>query len=288
MSADRSPTAKAASASGHESEGPLFAGRDVRFRYELAAAPALDGVSFRVDPGTLYAVIGPNGSGKTTLLKLLLGALRPGGGEVLYAGRRVSDWSRRRMAQRVGVVPQGEELAFPLTVRELVAMGRYPHLGMLGRPGREDREAIDEALERCDVADLADRPIAKLSGGERQLALIARALAQQPGTLVLDEPTVSLDIRHEMAIFELLAELSRRDGVTVVLVTHHLNLAARYAQRLLLLDGGRAAAEGPPDRVLVRETIERAYGWSVVLGTHPGPGRDAGAPQVIPLAGEEA
>ncbi len=283
MSAARAGRTEVTAATG----GPVFEGRDVRFQYELAASPALDGVGFRVDAGTLYAVIGPNGSGKTTLLKLLLGALRPGGGELLYAGQAVTDWSRKALAQRIGVVPQGEEMAFPLSVRELVAMGRYPHLGILGRPGAEDREAIDQALERCDVAGLADRSISTLSGGERQLALIARALAQRPGTLVLDEPTVSLDIRHEMAIFELLAELTARDAVTVVLVTHHLNLAARYAQRLLLLDRGRAAAEGPPARVLSRETIERVYGWSVVVGAHPGPGRDVGAPQIVPLAGEE-
>jgi iron complex transport system ATP-binding protein len=169
----------------------------------------------------------------------------------------------------------------------MVAMGRYPYLGVLGRPGREDREAIEEAMERCDVIELAERPISKLSGGERQRALIARALAQRPGTLVLDEPTVSLDIRHEMTIFELLAEFTNRDGVTVVLVTHNLNLAARYADRLLLLDGGQPAAEGTPADVLSQEIIEKVYQWSVAVAPHPGPGRDAGAPQITPLTGED-
>jgi iron complex transport system ATP-binding protein len=264
-----------------------FEARDLRFRYDPGAQPALDGVTLEVGAGLLYAVIGPNGSGKSTLLKLLLGALRPSAGHVAYSGRCVSEWNRRALAQRIGVVPQGEELAFPLSVRELVAMGRYPYLGLLGRSGPEDSEAIARAMERCDVLQLAERPISKLSGGERQRALIARALAQRPATLVLDEPTVSLDIRHEMAIFELLAELTGQDGVTVVLVTHNLNLAARYADRLLLLDRGRAAAEGPPNRVLVRETIERVYRWSVAVSAHPGPGRDAGAPQVTPLAGRK-
>jgi iron complex transport system ATP-binding protein len=268
------------------SETPVFEARGLRFRYEGAMQPALDGVALRVVPGTLYAIIGPNGSGKSTLLKLLLGALKADEGEVLFAGQHVREWSRRALAQRIGVVPQGEEMAFPITVHEIVAMGRYPHLGVLGRPGPEDREAIDQALERCDVIDLADRPISRLSGGERQRALIARALAQRPGTLVLDEPTVSLDIRHEMQIFELLAELAATDGVTVVLVTHHLNLAARYADRLLLLDRGAPVAEGPSSDVLSRETIERVYRWPVMVGAHPGPGRDAGAPQITPLAGE--
>ncbi|KPK65256.1 MAG: hypothetical protein AMS21_05255, partial [Gemmatimonas sp. SG8_38_2] len=132
--------------------------------------------------------------------------------------------------------------------------------------------------------EFSERPISKLSGGERQRVLIARALAQRPTTLVLDEPTVSLDIRHEMEIFELLAELASKDGVTVVLVTHHLNLAARYAERLLLLDAGVPAAEGPPAHVLTKETIERVYEWSVVVSAHPGPGRDKDAPQITPLS----
>jgi iron complex transport system ATP-binding protein len=263
---------------------PVFDVRELRFRYEGAERPALDGVSLSVDPGDLYAVIGPNGSGKSTLLKLLLGTLHPSDGSVDYSGRRVDEWTRRALAQRIGVVPQGEETVFPITVREMVGMGRYPHVGLLGRPGARDREAIEEALERCDVVEFAERPISKLSGGERQRVLIARALAQRPKTLVLDEPTVSLDIRHEMEIFELLAELVDRDGVTVVLVTHHLNLAARYAERLLLLDRGIPVAEGSPADVLTKETIERVYEWSVVVSGHPGPGRDEGAPQITPLS----
>ncbi|MEE8549839.1 MAG: ABC transporter ATP-binding protein [Gemmatimonadota bacterium] len=266
-------------------EPPVFEVRELRFRYEGAPQDALDGVSFEVAPGTLHSIIGPNGSGKSTLLKLLLAALRPRAGEVLFRGRPVTEWNRRELAKRIGVVPQNEEMAFPLTVRELVAMGRYPHLGVLGRPGPADREALSEALERCDVLDMVDRPFPTLSGGERQRARIARALAQRPETLVLDEPTASLDIRHEMAIFELLAELTVRDGVTVILVTHNLNIAARYADRLLLLDRGAPAAEGPPGRVMTRDAIERVYGWPVTVSVHPGPGPDAGAPQVTPLAG---
>ncbi|NIN73116.1 MAG: ATP-binding cassette domain-containing protein [Gemmatimonadetes bacterium] len=265
---------------------PVFDVRGLRFSYEGAARPALDEVDLQVGAGSLYAIIGPNGSGKSTLLKLLLGALQPQDGAVSYAGRHVADWTRRALAQQIGAVPQGEEMAFPITVREMVAMGRYPYLGVLGRPGPEDREAIDQAMERCDVIELAERPISRLSGGERQRALIARALAQRPATLVLDEPTVSLDIRHEMTIFELLAELTHRDGVTVVLVTHNLNLAARYADRLLLLDAGQPAAEGTPADVLSQEIIEKVYQWSVVVAPHPGPGRDAGAPQITPLTRE--
>lgn len=264
----------------------VFETSKLSFRYEGAAQPALDGIDLTVRAGSLYAIIGPNGSGKSTLLKLLLGVLRPHSGHAYYSGQPVQRWSRRALAKQVGVVPQGEETVFPISVSEMVAMGRYPHLGVLGRPGPRDHEAVEEAMHRCDVIAFADRPISKLSGGERQRVLIARALAQRPTSLLLDEPTVSLDIRHEMEIFEILAELSRSDGVTVVLVTHHLNLAARYAQRLLLLDRGAAVAEGPPGAVLDGETIEHVYQWSVVVNTHPGPGRDAGAPQITPLAGD--
>lgn len=267
---------------------PVLETSELRFQYPGAIRPALDGIDIRVEPGSLYAVIGPNGSGKSTLLRLLLGALYPNHGAVRYLGQPVHEWTRRELAKQVGVVPQGEDTVFPISVSEMVGMGRYPHLGMLRRPGLQDRQAVEEAMRRCDVIEFAARPISRLSGGERQRVLIARALAQRPATLLLDEPTVSLDIRHEMEIFELLAELTGVDGVTVILVTHHLNLAARYAERLLLLDRGVAVAEGAPNEVLTRATIERVYEWPVVVSAHPGPGRDAGAPQITPLAGEPA
>jgi iron complex transport system permease protein len=258
---------------------------EVRFRYDGAARAALDGVSLEVPAGGCTAVLGPNGSGKSTLLRLLLGTLVPAAGVVRFEGRPVREWPRREMARAVGVVPQGEEEVFPLTVREMVAMGRYPHLGSWQRESEADRRAIQEALRRCDVAGFEDRLISTLSGGERQRVRVARALAQEPGALALDEPTVALDVRHEMAIFELLRDLGRR-GVTVLLVTHNLNLAARYADRLVLMDGGRIVAAGSPAEVLTRERVEAVYGWPVRIEPHPGPGPDAGAPQVVPLAGE--
>jgi iron complex transport system ATP-binding protein len=163
-------------------------------------------------------------------------------------------------------------------------MGRYPHLGPWRAEGEADRRAIARALEACDVAGLGDRLVTRLSGGERQRARLARALAQEPDTLVLDEPTAALDIAHEMSIFELLARLRRERGVTVLLVTHNINLAARYADRMLLLERGRALAEGPPARVVTRALIEQSYHWPVTVYAHAGPGRDAGAPQVTPLS----
>jgi iron complex transport system ATP-binding protein len=263
---------------------PVFEAADIVFRYPGARRPALDRLSMRVPAGSLYAVIGPNGSGKSTLLKLLMGAVRPTTGVVYFGSRDVHGWQRRELARRIGVVAQNEELAFPITVHELVSMGRYPHLGAWRRPGRTDHAAIEQAMERCEVTEFAARPMSTLSGGERQRARLARALAQQPTTLVLDEPTASLDIAHEMSIFDLLADLRARESATIIVVTHNLNLAARYADALLLLDQGRVAAEGTPARVLTRETVEHVYRWPIALVEHPGPGRDTGAPQVVPLA----
>ncbi len=256
----------------------------VDFTYSGAHRQTLTRVNAAIGAGNFCAIIGPNGSGKTTLLRLLLGALRPDAGTVHFAGKPVHTWPRRSFARRVGVVTQVEEMPFPLTVRELVSMGRYPHLGAWRRPARADEMAIETAMERCGMSEFAGRPIDRLSGGERQRARIARALAQEPETLVLDEPTASLDIAHEMTIFELLGAFSRHDGTTVVVVTHHLNLAARYADTLLMLDRGTVIADGPPAEVLTREIIERTYHWPVRVHPHPGPGPDGGAPQVVPVA----
>lgn len=267
--------------------GSLLRAERLTFRYDGAARAALDEVSLSVAPGEVVAVLGPNGSGKSTLLRVLLGALAPAAGDATYRDRPVATWPRRAFAACVGVVAQGEDFAFPLTVDELVAMGRYPHLGPWRTEAGADRRAVDDALRRCDVADFRHRSVATLSGGERQRARIARALAQEPETLVLDEPTTSLDIRHEMGIFELLRGLAG-DGVAVLLVTHNLNLAARHADRLLLLDAGRPVAAGAPAAVLTRPVLERVYGWPVTVGAHPGPGPDSGAPQVIPLARRDA
>lgn len=243
----------------------------------------VEDVGFRVDAGAIVALVGPNGAGKSTLLRLMLGALMPESGTVRYEGRPVGAWSRKDLAARIGVVPQIESLTFPVTVGELVAMGRYPHLGLWSPERPQDRQATRSALERCDLTDLVDRPVATLSGGERQRARIARALAQEPTTLVLDEPTAALDVRHEMAIFDLLDDIRRTGGVTVLMVTHNLNLAARYADRLVLLDRGRVVAEGPPSDVVRHEILQPVYRWPLTVQPHPGPGPDAGVPQVIPL-----
>jgi iron complex transport system ATP-binding protein len=259
-----------------------FRAAGLAYRYPGASRRALDDVDFAAPPGELTAVIGPNGSGKSTLLRLLLGTAPPDAGEVTFAGVAPRACSRRGLARRVGVVAQSETVAFPMRIREYVAMGRYPHLGPWGRERPADAAAIRAALERCDVLDLAERDLATLSGGERQRVRIARALAQEPDALGLDEPTASLDGRHEMAIFRLLRTLAA-EGRTIVLVTHSLNLSGRFADRILLLDAGRPAAQGAPAEVLRAPIITRVYRWPVLVAGHAGPGEDAGAPQVVPL-----
>ena len=252
--------------------------KDLVVRYPGQGRPALDGVTMTVPAGTLYAVLGPNGSGKSTLMRALMGVTPADRGAALIDGRDVTSWSRRDLARAVGAVSQSETIAFPLTVREMVAMGRYPHLAPLAGERDVDRLAIRDALAECDVSELANRDVTTLSGGERQRVRIARALAQEPRALVLDEPTNSLDIKHEMAILELL-ERSVESGRTVLLITHGLNMAARFADRLLLLSEGRVAAEGPPEDVLNEETLAHVYGWPVTVESDPA----SGSPRVTPL-----
>jgi iron complex transport system ATP-binding protein len=253
----------------------IFRAAGLAFRYAGATADAIAGIDLAVRAGELVALLGPNGSGKSTLLRLLLGALRPDAGTVEFEGRAIGAWPRDELARRIGVVAQAEEIAFPITVRELVAMGRYAHLGPWRREGAADHAAISDAMLRCEVAALASRSVLELSGGERQRVRLARALAQQPRVLMLDEPTASLDIAHEMALFEMLAALSA-DGTTVIVVTHNINLAARYAHRLVLLDGGRVVADGSADAVLTRDRLEQVYHWPLHIR------REEGAPQVVP------
>lgn len=260
-----------------------FEARDLVVRYPGSRAPALDGVELSVPDGLLYAVLGPNGSGKSTLMRALLGLVPPEGGSVAIDGRSVTQWNRRELARHVGAVPQTEAMPFPVTVRDLVAMGRFPHLGPVRPEGPADRAAVDDALRRCDVDHLRARSVQTLSGGELQRVRIARALAQQPRALVLDEPTASLDIRHEMAILSLLREAADQ-GTTVLLITHHLDLAARFADRILLMDCGRAVAEGRPAEVYDAGILEAVYRWPVEVRVDD----TTGAPRVIPRAAAPA
>jgi len=261
----------------------VFDCEDVTYGYPRASTPALAGVSTRIGRAGVFAIVGPNGSGKSTLLRLLAGTAFPSRGTLQFMGRPLAEWPRRELARVLGVVTQSEELHFPLTVRDLVSLGRYPYLGPWQREGDHDRVAVAGAMERCGVADLAERPASEISGGEFQRVRIARALAQEPQVLLLDEPTTALDVHYQMSIFELLHDLSRGDDVTVIVVTHQLNLAARFADELLLLNEGRTVSQGPPDQVLVGPVLEEVYGWPLSVVPLSAAGPDHGAPQIVPL-----
>jgi len=259
----------------------IVALRGVTCRYPDAARDSLVSVSLELPAGELHAVLGPNGSGKTTLVRAALGLVPLVAGEVEILGRPAHTWSRRALARLVGVLPQREDNLFPQRVRETVLLGRYPHLSLFGGVGATDRAAVDGALAACDAADLADRWLWTLSGGEYQRVRLARALAQEPRLLVLDEPTASLDLRHEMELFELVRTLVDAQGLGVLMITHHVNLAARFADQVLILAEGRAVARGAPADVLTRETAAAVFEWPVVISTFEG------RPQMIPLRNKE-
>jgi iron complex transport system ATP-binding protein len=256
--------------------------RAVTVRYRRQAAVALNAVSCQVSASELVAVVGPNGSGKTTLVRALLGLVKVEQGSVDVDGRAVAEWPRRDLARVLGVVGQQEEAVFPLSVQETVMLGRYARLGPVAAPGPQDRAAVQRALERCDILDLAGRSIDSLSGGEWKRVRIARALAQEPRALVLDEPTASLDVRHEMELFELFQQLVE-SGLAALIITHHLNLAARFAHRIVLLNRGTVVAMGTPADVLQRDTLSEVFEWPVAVTRW-----QDGAPQVIPLRAGEA
>jgi iron complex transport system ATP-binding protein len=234
----------------------------------------------RVERGASVALLGPNGAGKTTLLKLLAGMLQPRAGGVTLEGRPVSGLTRREVARRLAVVPQETRTPFDFTVIEMVLMGRYPHLGTFELEGVRDLAIAREALAATGTAPFESRAFSTLSGGEKQRVVIASALAQSPELLLLDEPTTSLDLGHQLDVQLLLAALNHDRGVTMVLSTHDLNLAAALCRHLILLRAGRVVAQGPTEDVLTPETVRALYGVDADVRRHP----VAGHLTVTPLA----
>jgi iron complex transport system ATP-binding protein len=257
--------AKDRSRVGSISSGAVLELAEATVRYAPEAPAALERASLAVGAGECVAVVGPNGAGKTTLLRALLGLVPCSAGRALALGREARLWPRDALARVVAVVAQREEPAFPITVQEAVEMGRYPHLGPWRAPGSADRAAVERAMQRADVAALGQRWVDTLSGGEWQRVRIARALAQEPRALVLDEPTASLDLKHEMELFELVLGLVRHDGLAALVVSHHINVAARFADRLVLLAHGRVVADGPGEAVLEPQRLAAVFEWPVAV-----------------------
>ena len=229
----------------------------------------LDDLSFEVDAGAFFIIIGPNGSGKTTLLKLLVGLLPLKQGRVDLLGQRLGDYSARALALRIAYVPQDVPVEFPFTVTQVVLMGRSPHLGILGFEGEEDMRLAREAMDITDVAHLAHRRMDQLSGGERQRVFIARAICQQPRIILLDEPTAALDLSHQVRLMDLMEQLKAQKGVTVVMVSHDLNMAAMYADQILLLSHGKIARSGPPEKVMDYALLEQVYDCKLLVDQSP-------------------
>ena len=242
----------------------------VTCRYD--AIPALTDVTLDVGAGEMVGVVGPNGSGKTTLLRAIHGLLVPVRGSVLLEGKSLRDLGAREIAAAVAAVPQHSGDGFGFTVREIVMMGRYPHQRPLEGERPADVAAVRSALERTHTWHLRERLLEALSGGERQRVLLARALAQDPRVLLLDEPTAHLDLRFQLEMMDLIAEFGR-GGLSVIAALHDLNLAAMYCPRLVLLAGGRIVAVGPAGDVLIPERLRAIYGAEVAVQPHPVTGR---------------
>ena len=242
---------------------PIVRLADVTVTYR--SRDVLDRVDLVIEPGERVALVGPNGAGKSTLLRVAGGLLRPARGSAELGGIPVSALDRLEVARRLAVVPQQATLPFATRVEEVVGLGRLPHEHPLRGARPSDRAAIATAIERVGVGHLLGRDVRELSLGERQLVLIALAVAQATPLLVLDEPTVHLDLRHQVGTMELLVDLNERDGTTILAVLHDLGLAAHFFPRLVLLDAGRVVADGPPGRVLSPERIRDVFGVDPAL-----------------------
>jgi iron complex transport system ATP-binding protein len=244
---------------------------DIGFKYNEDWV--LRRVSFETKTGEFLGIIGPNGSGKTTLLKTIDGIFTPQEGEIWIDGVPGRQLSRMDLARRISVVPQDTQLIFPFTVEEVVLMGRAPHLGKLRFEGEKDFRIVEQAMKATDTYSLRRRGMNALSGGERQRVLIARALAQEPRIMLLDEPTALLDIRHQVEFFDLIKTLNRDQSLTVIAVTHDINLASDYCDRIILLKAGQIYSMGSPDDVIAESNIKDVYEANVLVDQNPVTGK---------------
>ena len=244
--------------------------------------PVLTDFSLGVSRGEFVCVVGPNGSGKSTLIKALSRSLRPVHGRVLLGGRDLSALGAKELARQMAVVAQETAIEFDFTVEEVVLMGRLPHLSRFRGETEADHAAVHRALVATNTLYLKDRLVTGLSGGERQRVVVARALAQEPSLLLLDEPTAHLDIAHQIELLDLARRLNREQNLTVVAVLHDLNLASLYASRLIMIKEGRLFADGAPRQVVTEANVAAVYGSRVRVLTHP----EEGTPHVILLSGE--
>lgn len=242
-------------------------------RYPRASRPALERVSLRVDAGQVAALLGPNGSGKSTLLRVVAGTVPASAGEVRIFGESAQTLDRQRLARVVAFVPQTETVVLGFRVRDVVAMGRAPHQGGWMRERDEDRVVVEEVLARCDLVGLRERRVEELSGGEQRRVAMARALAQRPRLLLLDEPAAFLDVRHRMELYDLLEEIAAKDLVACVIAVHELEAAAQVASQVLLLREGRVIGAGTPAEVMTSERLREAFDAEIDTSVHAATGQ---------------
>lgn len=270
-------TATVASVPAGEPVGRTLAAHGVSIGYD--GRRVIEGLDLELPAGRVTAIVGPNACGKSTLLRGLAGLHPIESGTVSIGGRDTRTLSRRELAKLVGVLPQSSIAPDGVRVAELVARGRFPHQGWFGRHSSDDDRVVAEALGATGVADLADRRLEELSGGQRQRVWIAMVLAQQTDIVLLDEPTTYLDVTHQLELLDLLTELNRERGTTVVMVLHELNLAARYADHIVVMRGGAVVAEGEPAQVITGETVSGAFGLEARIVPDP----VSGTPLVVPI-----
>lgn len=252
---------------------------DVRdFSFSIGKKTILRDVSFSVSEGEFLTIIGPNGAGKTTLLKCLDRILTGGSGTIEVYGRPLASYSQKELAQRISYVPQADGRVFPFTVEQFVLMGRYPYLSPFSTVSRADWHVVRETLHRTGIEEFAQRLLGTLSGGERQKVYIAAALAQGGEVLLLDEPTTFLDYRHQAEVRELLCQVNRQSGVTILAVTHDVNSAAMESDRIVALRDGATVFSGRPEEVMRAEVLQEIYGARLLLVDHP----VTGLPLIVP------
>jgi iron complex transport system ATP-binding protein len=239
--------------------------RGVTAGYEPRRAQ-VEGIDLTVGAGELVCVLGPNGAGKTTLVRIASGLLAPTAGEVRLDGTALTSLARDAIARRLAVVEQVQQLSSGFSVREVVAMGRAPHQGTWMRPSDADAKIVDDAIARCDLKDVASRPANALSGGEQKRVAVARALAQEPKVLLLDEPGAFLDVRHQLDLYELLALEVKERSLACLVVMHDLNIAAQFADRVVLVKGGRIVASGPVSEVMTYRTLKETFDADLYCG----------------------